>query len=90
MSGRRPPDGSTPSLPAPPTPTAPTDTGPPLTPPAVSRCLHAAGQALLRDLYSACNYKPWADPLPASERKRLKAACRKAAEKYYGAVSAAG
>ncbi|WP_051789709.1 MULTISPECIES: phospholipase A2 [unclassified Streptomyces] len=47
-------------------------------------------KALLRDLYSACDYKPWADPLPASERKRLRAACRKTAEKYYGAVSAAG
>ncbi|MEU1009648.1 phospholipase A2 [Streptomyces sp. NPDC005890] len=47
-------------------------------------------KALLRDLYTACDYKPWADPLPASERKRLRAACRKTAEKYYGAVSAAG
>ncbi|MEU4843914.1 phospholipase A2 [Streptomyces gilvosporeus] len=47
-------------------------------------------KALLRDLYSACDYKPWADPYPPAARARLKAACRKAARTYYGAVSAAG
>ncbi|WP_239146541.1 phospholipase A2 [Streptomyces sp. SID10815] len=47
-------------------------------------------KALLRDLYSACDYRPWADPYPASQRARLKAACRKTARTYYGAVSAAG
>ncbi|MEU4872962.1 phospholipase A2 [Streptomyces sp. NPDC021608] len=47
-------------------------------------------KALLRDLYSACDYRPWADPYPAAQRARLKAACRKAAKTYYGAVSAAG
>ncbi|MFG2574406.1 phospholipase A2 [Streptomyces sp. NPDC048481] len=47
-------------------------------------------KALLGDLNRVCGHRIWADPLPASERSRLKAACYKAAKKYYNAVRAAG
>ncbi|MFI9806271.1 phospholipase A2 [Streptomyces sp. NPDC052301] len=47
-------------------------------------------KALLRDLKGACNWKPWADPYPPAQRKQLKNACLKTAQKYYDAVRAAG
>ncbi|MER6787131.1 phospholipase A2 [Streptomyces sp. NPDC000658] len=47
-------------------------------------------KALLGDLNRVCGQRIWADPYPASQRSRLKAACYKAAKKYYNAVRAAG
>ncbi|UXY28026.1 phospholipase [Streptomyces sp. HUAS TT20] len=46
--------------------------------------------ALLDDMYTACNYRPWIDPYTPEMRAKLKQACRKQARVYYGAVSAAG
>ncbi|MFE9679644.1 phospholipase A2 [Streptomyces sp. NPDC006259] len=47
-------------------------------------------KALLRDLNTACGYRPWADPYTPTQRKNLKKACLKTAKKYYQAVRAAG
>ncbi|MFM9707133.1 phospholipase A2 [Streptomyces galilaeus] len=47
-------------------------------------------KALLRDLNTACGYRPWADPYTPSQRKKLKEACLKTAKKYYQAVRATG
>ncbi|MEV6613643.1 phospholipase A2 [Streptomyces sp. NPDC051051] len=47
-------------------------------------------KALLRDLNTACGYRPWADPYTPAQRKKLKEACLKTAKKYYQAVRAAG
>ncbi|CAL9297766.1 hypothetical protein SUDANB148_02820 [Streptomyces sp. SudanB148_2056] len=47
-------------------------------------------KAFLRDMNTACTYKPWADPYTPAQRKKLKAACKKTAKKYYQAVVALG
>ncbi len=47
-------------------------------------------KAFLRDMNVACDYRPWADPYTPAQRKKLKAACKKTAKKYYQAVVALG
>ncbi|GAA0638126.1 hypothetical protein GCM10009535_13250 [Streptomyces thermocarboxydovorans] len=41
-------------------------------------------------MYEDCDFKPWIDPYTPSQRKKLKAACRKTAKKYYQAVRTFG
>ncbi|MEX3101378.1 MULTISPECIES: phospholipase A2 [unclassified Streptomyces] len=47
-------------------------------------------KALLLDLKSACNYKPWGDAYPPAQRQQLKNNCLKIAQKYYDAVRVFG
>lgn len=47
-------------------------------------------KAFLTDMNAVCDWKPWADPFTPSQRKKLKAACKKTAKKYYQAVVTVG